>query len=461
MAASYKKSTYIAGKKIFLYVIDPSEKEIWQYRFKSPISGKYIRRTTGETDEHEAGRVAIEAYEDLKVKQRIGSPEANSTITNIFNEFIGSPSPSVQKHMRMCFDSYWIKYFCETDLYALKDDDIHKYFVWRTRYWENHDGKHLIGGRPRKDNKTRSTTLMKERSYLKYFIRRAFERKMIALMPSFPQDFNGFDNVVSLSQKTRRGRFTKGKGGDYEKVRLAFVSIRNNLNREIENHPIWQYRHRQKRYDRANVWMYLLLLGNTGLRPQEGRRLEWRDVEAKPFGLWIDEDGTEYTYINVREEVAKGKRNSKNQRDVLSRDFRDTYDRLMIWKREWIRYWEREPEPTDYIFPHTDRTKNLTPERKPRQMVNLVKGFHKREGVYEEIVNGERTPRTAYSYRSHFISERLANCGGLNIYNISRLCGTSVEMITKYYDTNLNLQHRGEITKHLKREKKSGKTDIL
>ena len=455
MAASYKKSTYISGKKIFLYVIDPSEKEIWQYRFKSPISGKYIRRTTGETDEHEAARIALEAYEDLKVKHRIGSPEINSTFTNIFNEFIGAPTKSVKHHMRMCFDSYWSKYFGETDLYSVKDDDIQKYFVWRTRYWENHDGKHLIGGRPRKDNKTRSTTLMKERSYLKYFFRRAFERKMIALMPAFPKDFHGFDNVVTLTQKTRRGRFSRGKSGDYEKVRAAFSKISKNLNKEVENHPVWQYRHRQKRYDYANVWAYLLLIANTGLRPQEATRLQWRDIETKPFGLWTDEDGTEYTYINIREEVSK----VKNQRDVLSRDFRDTYDRMMMWKKEWVRYWQREPEPNDLIFPHTARTKTLTPERKPRQMVNLVKGFHKRVGVYEQTVDGERTPRTAYSYRAHFISERIANF--LNIYNIARLCGTSVEMITKHYDINLNLQHRAEITKHLKWEKTAGKTGVL
>ena len=88
---------------------------------------------------------------------------------------------------------------------------------------------------------------------------------------------------------------------------------------------------------------------------------------------------------------------------------------------------------------------------------DIVKFFHRTLKVHIQMQNGVKTYRTAYSYRSHFMSSRLKN--GMKVYNLARLCGTSVEMIAKHYDLNVNLEHREEITKHLKYERQQSDYD--
>jgi len=430
-----------------------SKKDVWQFRFKNPMDGKYLRRSSGETGEHEAAAVALDTYEDFKVKHRLGAPEEKSTITNMIDRYKDELKPTGIKSIEAFFKLYWIKYFGDKDLYAISDDDIKSYWKWRVDYWESKDGEYGIPGktpsRPRRNAQTRSTTLEKEKGLMKWLFRKSFEKRMIAIMPSFPRDFHGYHNVVMVPDTRRRGRFTHGKDGDYRIVENALGQIRRQLGMEIKDHPDWRYRHPMKRYDKANLWVYLLLIANSGIRPQEARRLQWRDIDGGSFGLWTDDDGETYTYINIRKSVSKIKR----QRDVITRDFRATYDRLMIWKKEWIRMWKREPEPTDLVFPQPDQQYSDAKFNQPRQMTHMVKNFHRSLKVYEEVINGERVPRTSYSYRSYFITSRIFH--GMDVYNLSRLCGTSVDMIAKYYDLNLNLQHRQEITKHLKWEKRN------
>ena len=75
-------------------------------------------------------------------------------------------------------------------------------------------------------------------------------------------------------------------------------------------------------------------------------------------------------------------------------------------------------------------------------------------GIYKEMVEGVGVPRTLYSYRALFVQERLKN--GMDAYTLARACGTSIEMIERYYDYNKNIQFRHDITRHYKTFEFSG-----
>ena len=61
---------------------------------------------------------------------------------------------------------------------------------------------------------------------------------------------------------------------------------------------------------------------------------------------------------------------------------------------------------------------------------------------------GVNVPRTLYSFRALYISERLR--AGMDAFTLARACGTSIEMIERYYDYNKNIVFRKDITRHYK-----------
>ena len=125
----------------------------------------------------------------------------------------------------------------------------------------------------------------------------------------------------------------------------------------------------------------MLFAGNTGLRPDEARCLEFRDVEI------VDDEGFGETILEIE---VRGKRDSDIARVC----------------------------PTDLIFPkwQSELFKTITEEENLR---------FDRDG----------RPRTAYSLRHTYISMRLME--GANIYQIAKNCRTSVGMIEKYYGVHI------------------------
>ena len=191
--------------------------------------------------------------------------------------------------------------------------------------------------------------------------------------------------------------------------------------------------------------MVTILAANTGCRPVELVKLKWKDIEC-----WKDpEDGLEYTIIQVRPEVSK----VNKHRDMISRDFRETYDRLVEFKYEWERFFGYEAQGEDFVFGNAaSKKKGVRPTPcKPHQSVrNLLMKLKLKDGssIYKEKVNGVEVPRTLYSFRSMFIVESLRR--GMDVYTLARACGTSIEMIERYYDYNKNIHFRKDITRHMK-----------
>jgi len=143
---------------------------------------------------------------------------------------------------------------------------------------------------------------------------------------------------------------------------------------------------------------YVLFMANTGLRPDEASRLEYRDVTVVQ-----DEDSNE----RILEIEVRGKRGVGYCKSMAGAVL--PFHRLQR---------RANPGPTDLIFGPVQR-----------ELMNAILDElglkHDREG----------NARTAYSLRHTYISMRLME--GADIYQIAKNCRTSVEMIEKYYASHI------------------------
>lgn len=158
--------------------------------------------------------------------------------------------------------------------------------------------------------------------------------------------------------------------------------------------------HKGKRWqaEAEQLHDYVLFMANTGLRPDEANRLQFRDVEIAED----EETGETILIIEVR-----GKRGVGYCKSTSSAVH--TFERMV--KR-------LKPKPNDPLF-----TGN-------RQTI-----FN---NVLEELglkFDREGNRRTAYSLRHTYICLRLMD--GADIYQIAKNCRTSVEMIEKYYASHI------------------------
>lgn len=162
---------------------------------------------------------------------------------------------------------------------------------------------------------------------------------------------------------------------------------------------------------------YVLFMANTGLRPDEAGRLEYRDVT-----IVTDEDtGERLLEIEVR-----GKRGVGFCKSMPGAVF--PFQRMQ--KRH-------NGQPLDKVFGKTPRLLNK---------------------VLEELdlkTDRDGNTRTAYSLRHTYICLRLLE--GADIYQVAKNCRTSVEMIEKYYAVHLKNTLDASAINVRKSRKKQGK----
>ena len=147
-----------------------------------------------------------------------------------------------------------------------------------------------------------------------------------------------------------------------------------------------------------NLHDYVLFMVNTGLRPDEALRLEFRDV------VIVTDEPTGERILEIEVRGKRGTGHCKSMPGAVT-PFRRLKER-------------NNGQPTDRLFPNFQRElfNTLLDE------LNLKKD---REGQ----------ARTAYSLRHTYICMRLME--GADIYQIAKNCRTSVDMIEKYYASHI------------------------
>ncbi len=143
---------------------------------------------------------------------------------------------------------------------------------------------------------------------------------------------------------------------------------------------------------------FVLFMVNTGLRPDEAQRLEFRDVSI------VEDDATGERILEIEVRGKRGVGYCKSMPGAVR-----PFERVL--KR-------KNGQPTDLVFGLVQR-----------ELLNAV--------LDELGLKKDRDgrPRTAYSLRHTYISMRLME--GADIYQVAKNCRTSVEMIEKYYASHI------------------------
>lgn len=157
---------------------------------------------------------------------------------------------------------------------------------------------------------------------------------------------------------------------------------------------------KRKRYqwESEQLHDFVLFMANTGVRPDEVYRLEYRDVRI------VEDDDTGETILEIEVRGKRGVGYCMSMPGAVT-----PFKRLV--KRN-------KPKPNDLLFPS-----------RHRELFNAI--------LDEEDLKFDRegNPRTAYSLRHTYICLRLME--GADIYQIAKNCRTSVEMIEKYYASHI------------------------
>jgi integrase len=151
-------------------------------------------------------------------------------------------------------------------------------------------------------------------------------------------------------------------------------------------------------YSAEQMHDMILFLANTGVRPDELKRLEYRDVEI------VRDESTSQTILEISVRGKRGVGYCKSMAGAVL-----PFQRLQQ---------RNNPTPTDLIFPQNHK----------KQFNNLLDRLDLK-------FDREGSRRTFYSLRHSYISFRLLE--GADIYQIAKNCRTSVEMIEKHYAVHL------------------------
>ena len=184
----------------------------------------------------------------------------------------------------------------------------------------------------------------------------------------------------------------------------------------------------RQRHEAEELHDYVLFMGNTGLRPDEAKNLQHRDVKM------VKDDATGELILLIEVRGKRGIGYCKSRTDavkpyqrLLNRPKWEPTGRKPRSKKSLAAVAALEPTPAELPMP----TDKVFPG-------NHIKLFNKILNLKELNLKFDREGKahTFYSLRHYYISQRLMERA--DIYALAKNCRTSVEMIQKNYAVHIS-----------------------
>ena len=332
------------------------------------VAGRQKRTTTKEESLARAKDVARDWYLGLMGKYRAGEMKAGKTFNEAAERFmdefevitLGQRSPIYVKGHKDRLKNHLIPFFGNEVLKDITPGMVQDYRIHRMK-----NGR---GGKP-----PARSTLHQEIVCLRQVLKTANRHRWIDYLPDLSAPYKSSGKI------THRAWFSPA---EYKRLYEA--------TRERAKNP------KKERWRAAceNMHDFVLLMVNTGLRPDEALRLEFRDVAV------VTDEATGERILEI---AVRGKRRTGWCKSMPGAVL--PYKRLC--------------ERNNY------GPKDLVLAKRMRELMNAV---------LDELdlkKDREGNPRTTYSFRHTYISMRLSE--GADIYQVAKNCRTSVEMIEKHY----------------------------
>jgi integrase len=409
----------ILGGKVHVYKRPNSS--LWQC--SSYLAGKNRRTSTKEESLAKAKEFAEDWYLELRGKLRSGEIKTEKTFREASEQYLreydiitqGQRSKVYVRGQHLRSTVHLVPFFGDMGLSEITAGKVQEYRIHR------HEEAMAKRGKPPARN-----TMHQEIVTLRQTLKTAIRQGWLDRLPDLSEPYRSSPKI------SHRAWFSP------EEYRKLYEATRKRAHEPKNPRYKWES---EQLHD------YVLFSANTGLRPDEARRLQFRDVAI------VEDDALGETILEIEVRGKRGvgycksmpgavrpferlkarlrpPRVDEPSRDGAAKD-RPAQDGAAKngAKRdgegsktthngagEW-----RLPQPTGLIFPKWQR--------------ELFKTILDEEDLR---FDREGRPRTAYSLRHTYICLRLME--GADIYQIAKNCRTSVEMIEKYYASHIKTQ---------------------
>jgi integrase len=358
----------LIGGRLHLY--RRTNSRFWQcYTY---LDGRAWRESTKEESLNRAKIVAEDWYLGLKGKSRTGELKSGKTFRFVAQQFLkeyeilteGQRSPKWVETVRERLELHLIPYFGDMVVSEITPGKVQEYRIHRAR--------NGYRGQPPALN-----TIRNEMIPLRQVLKTAVRHQWLDHVPDFSPPFKSSRKV------SHRAWFSPQ---EYRQLYEATRERAKNPKKEM-----W-------RWECEQLHDLVLFMANTGLRPDEVKRLEYRDVQV------VRDQDTDEMILEIEVRGKTGVGFCKSTAGAV-RPF------LRVRKRA-------DPKPTALLFPRLHRAlfNNILDDLKLK-------------------LDRDGRRRTIYSLRHTYICLRLME--GADIYQIAKNCRTSVEMIQKHYAAHI------------------------
>ena len=404
----------VMGGKVHVYKRPNSS--CWQS--STYLGGKNRRTSTKEDSLSKAKEIAEDWYLQLRGKLRSGEIKTEKTFREASELYLreydiitqGERSKVYVKCQHWRSTVHLVPFFGHLGLSEVTAGKVQDYRIHR------HEEAMAKRGKPPAHN-----TLHQEIVTLRQTLKTALRQGWLDRLPDLSEPYRSSPKI------SHRAWFS---GEEYKKL---YEATRKRARTPLNPRYKWES---EQLHD------FVLFMANTGLRPDEAWRLQFRDAAI------VEDEGSGQTILEIEVRGKRGVGYCTSMTGAV-RPFERLKARLRPPRadnagkddngsqpakngsEEW-----RLPQPTDLIFPKWQREMFRTILDEENLRVD-------REGL----------PRTAYSLRHTYICLRLME--GADIYQIAKNCRTSVEMIEKYYASHIKTNlDAAEINKMRPRPKK-------
>jgi len=399
--------------------------DVWHVRFSLSGVGQ-IRRSTGSSirDQAEAAAQQIvlstlfRKENDLPLKSRAVGDVCDEYLSWLAKEVDHQQIPRSRLTVGRSDIGRFIKPFLEgRAIESVRSQDITALCEWARTYWldgpgssisviEYHRAGRIVRRKPKgqvlsRASLDRITTQL--RRLITFAVDQGYLRK--DQLPEFPR---------KKADDNPRPTFSSAE------LTLLIQALRDQCSpAKVTNASI--------RRDRILLLCFVGMLAHSGMRPTDLYKLRWRSIEGFSWSQPLDPmmeavqliaDPTRISMLRA-EEVRLYADGKKSPRKVIPNSEFARY--LTILLAQTINDRRRCPLPNEPVLAHPDGTKI-------RSLRNGLVHVLTRTGLLKDAF-GKR--RTAYSLRHFYISKAIE--AGVNIYVIARNCGTSVDMIQRFY----------------------------
>ena len=381
----------ILGGKVHVYRRPNSG--CWQC--STYLAGRNRRRSTKEDSLSKAKEVAEDWYLQLSGKLRSGEIKTEKTFREASEQYLreydiitqGQRSKIYVKGQHWRSTVHLVPFFGHLGLSEITPGKVQDYRIHR------HEEAVAKRGKPPAYN-----TMHQEIVTLRQTLKTAIRQGWLDRLPDLSEPYRSSPKI------SHRAWFSP------EEYKQLYEATRKRAHEPKRERFKWEC---EQLHD------YVLFSANAGLRPDDARRLQFRDVTI------VEDNAGEQTILEIEVRGKRGVGYCKSMHGAVR-----PFERLKARRRPARAYEasaENEPnatateseelrllKPTDLIFP-----------KWPRELFKTILDLEKLR------VDRDGRPRTAYSLRHTYICLRLME--GADIYQIAKNCRTSVEMIEKYY----------------------------